>query len=47
MWGPNFGNGLAVAALDMALNDLRGKALNLPVAELFGGRLRNRVPAYA
>ncbi|MFN0169780.1 MAG: mandelate racemase/muconate lactonizing enzyme family protein [Bryobacteraceae bacterium] len=47
MWGPNFGNALAVGALDMALNDLRGKALNLPVAELFGGRLRDRVPAYA
>ncbi|MCH9654742.1 MAG: mandelate racemase/muconate lactonizing enzyme family protein [Planctomycetes bacterium] len=47
MWGPNFGNALAVAALDMAINDIRGKALNLPVAELFGGRLRDRVPAYA
>lgn len=47
MWGPNFGNALAVAALDMAINDLRGQALNLPVAELFGGRLRDRVPAYA
>jgi D-galactarolactone cycloisomerase len=47
MWGANFGNALAVGALDMALNDLRGKALNLPVAELFGGRLRDRVPAYA
>ena len=47
MWGPNFGNAMAVGALDIALNDLRGKALNLPVAELFGGRLRDRVPAYA
>ncbi len=47
MWGPNFGNAMAVGAVDMALNDLRGKALNLPVAELFGGRLRDRVPAYA
>jgi len=47
MWGPNFGNAMAVGAMDMALNDLRGKALNLPVAELFGGRLRDRVPAYA
>ena len=46
MWGPNFGNALAVGALDMALNDLRGKALNLPIAELFGGRLRDRVPVY-
>ncbi|MGE3316209.1 MAG: mandelate racemase/muconate lactonizing enzyme family protein, partial [Planctomycetaceae bacterium] len=47
IWGANFGNGLAVGAIDMALLDLRGKALNLPVAELFGGRLRDRVPAYA
>jgi len=47
MWGPNFGNALAVAALDMAINDIRGKALNLSVAELFGGRLRDEVPVYA
>ena len=47
MWGPNFGNAPAIGALDMALNDLRGKALNMPVAELFGGRLRDRVPVYA
>jgi D-galactarolactone cycloisomerase len=47
LWGPNFGHPLAVAALDTALNDLRGRALGLPVAELFGGRLRDRVPAYA
>jgi len=46
LWGPNFGNGLAVGALEMAINDLRGKALGLPVAELFGGRLRDRVPVY-
>ena len=47
MWGPNFGNGMAVGAVDIALNDIRGKALNLPVAELFGGRQRDRVPVYA
>jgi len=47
LWGPNFGHPFAVGALDMALNDVRGKALGLPVAELFGGRLRDRVPAYA
>lgn len=47
MWGPNFGNALAVAALDMAINDVRGKVLNMSVAELYGGRLRDRVPAYA
>jgi D-galactarolactone cycloisomerase len=47
LWGANFGNALAVGALDMALHDVRGKALGVPVAELFGGRLRDRVPAYA
>jgi D-galactarolactone cycloisomerase len=47
LWGPFFGNGLAVAALDMALLDLRGQALNLSVADLFGGRLRDRVLVYA
>ena len=47
MWGPNFGNALAVGALDMALNDIRGKALNLSVADLYGGRIRDRVPVYA
>ena len=46
LWGANFGNGLAVGAVDMALNDLRGKALGLPVADLFGGRMRDRVPVY-
>ena len=46
LWGANFGNGLAVGAVDMALNDLRGKALGLPVAGLFGGRVRDRVPVY-
>ena len=46
MWGPNFGNALAVGGVETALNDLRGKALNLPVAELFGGRFRDRVPVY-
>jgi len=47
LWGPNFGNGLAVAALDLALHDLWGKAVNQSVAQLYGGRLRDRVPAYA
>ncbi len=46
LWGPNFGNGLAVGAVEMALNDLRGKVLGLSVAELFGGRLRDKVPVY-
>ena len=47
MWGANFGNALAVGALDIALNDLRGKALNVPISDLFGGRHRDRITAYA
>ena len=46
LWGANFGNGLAVGAVETALNDIRGRALNLPVAELFGGRMRDQVPVY-
>ena len=46
LWGPNFGNGMALGGMDMALDDLRGKALGLPVAELYGGRLRDRVEVY-
>ncbi|HAA51452.1 MAG TPA: mandelate racemase, partial [Planctomycetaceae bacterium] len=46
LWGPNFGNGLATGAVEMAINDIRGKALGMPVAELFGGRFRDKVPVY-
>jgi L-alanine-DL-glutamate epimerase-like enolase superfamily enzyme len=37
---------LALAAVDIALWDIRGKASDAPVARLLGG-LRERVPAYA
>src|ERR1700757_5177391 len=37
---------LALSALDMALWDIRGKALNLPLWKLLGGA-RDRVPTYA
>jgi L-alanine-DL-glutamate epimerase-like enolase superfamily enzyme len=37
---------LALAAIDIALWDIRGKACGLPVARLLGG-LRDKVPAYA
>ena len=47
LWGPNFGNGIALGGLDIALHDLRGKALNQSISDLYGGRLRDRVPAYA
>ncbi|GAA3698671.1 galactonate dehydratase [Nonomuraea antimicrobica] len=36
----------AIAAVDVALWDLRGKALGVPLYELFGGRVRDHVPAY-
>ena len=42
LWGPNFGNGMAVGGIDIALQDLRGKALKLPLARLYGGSLRAR-----
>jgi D-galactarolactone cycloisomerase len=38
---------MALSALDMALWDLRGRALGQPIARLLGGPLRTRVPAYA
>lgn len=47
LWGRYFHSGPAVAGIDLALNDLRGKALKLPVAELYGGRMRDRVAVYA
>ena len=37
---------LAFTAIDMALWDIKGKALNQPLATLLGG-LRDRVPTYA
>jgi L-alanine-DL-glutamate epimerase-like enolase superfamily enzyme len=37
---------LALAAIDIALWDIKGKAFNLPVARLAGG-YRDRVPTYA
>ena len=37
----------AISGIDMALWDLKGKALNRPVSEMMGGRLRDRVPCYA
>ena len=46
LWGANFGHALAVGGVDIALQDLRGHLLNLPVAELHGGRFRDRVMAY-
>ena len=39
--------GSALSAVDIALWDLAGKAAGLPVCDLLGGRVRNRVAVYA
>lgn len=47
LWGRYFHSGPALAGINLALHDLRGKALGLSVAELHGGRVRDRVAVYA
>ena len=37
----------AMAAIDIALHDIKGKALNVPVYELIGGKQRDYVQAFA
>ena len=39
--------GSAVSALDIALWDLAGKAANLPICTLLGGKIRDKVAVYA
>ena len=39
--------GGALSAIDMALWDIKGKALGTPVWNLLGGRVRERIPVYA
>ncbi len=38
--------GSALAAIDIALWDIKGKALGVPLYKLLGGRVRARVPCY-
>jgi L-alanine-DL-glutamate epimerase-like enolase superfamily enzyme len=38
--------GTAIAAIDIALWDIKGKALGVPVYELLGGRVRDKVVCY-
>ena len=37
----------AISAIDIALYDIVGKALNVPVYQLLGGKQRDRVPCFA
>src|SRR5438105_5014170 len=37
----------AISAIDIALHDIAGKALNVPVYELLGGKHRDYVPCFA
>lgn len=37
----------AIAAIDIALHDIQGKALNVPVYQLLGGKQRNKIPLFA
>jgi L-alanine-DL-glutamate epimerase-like enolase superfamily enzyme len=43
---PNGVNQRAIAAIENALLDIKGKALGVPVCELFGGPVRTRIPVY-
>jgi len=36
----------AIGAIENALLDIKGKALGVPVYQLFGGKLRDRIPVY-
>src|SRR3954454_15076389 len=38
--------GAAIAAVDIALWDIKGRAVGLPVHQLLGGAVRDRVPCY-
>ena len=46
-YGPEGIAAFAVSAVDMALWDLKGKALSLPVCRLLGGQLQQKVAAMA
>lgn len=37
----------AISAIDIALHDIKGKALGVPVYELLGGKQRNFIPTFA
>src|SRR5579863_6555442 len=37
----------ALSAIDIALHDIKGKALGVPVHQLLGGKQRDRIPTFA
>jgi L-alanine-DL-glutamate epimerase-like enolase superfamily enzyme len=45
--GPHGTLAVAVAGVDIALWDIKGKALGVPIWQLLGGKVRDRVPFYA
>lgn len=48
VWWARSGAGKSViSGVELALWDLKGKALNVPVWQLLGGRVRDRIPVYA
>ena len=48
IWWARSGAGMAViGGIELALWDLRGKTLGVPVYQLLGGAVRDRVPVYA
>jgi D-galactarolactone cycloisomerase len=47
IWDATLGHGFAVGAIDIALHDLWGQATGQSIGQLYGGALRERVPAYA
>ena len=46
-WGRRGVLPAALSGIDIALWDLRGKAMGQPISEMMGGRQRDRVPCYA
>ena len=46
-WGRNGAGRSVIGGIEMALWDLLGKALNVPVYQLLGGKVRDRIPVYA
>src|SRR5215216_6589842 len=37
----------AISAIDIALHDIKGKALGVPVYDLLGGKQRDKIPTFA